>query len=216
MLRALRTLVRLPVALRTVSAALLAIPPASIAVHATDASSKPKAVAYFAGGCYWGVEEVYEHTRGVKSATSGFVTPARLDASSPDDPAARGYAEAVRVEYDSTQVSYGQLLEIFFNVAHDPTQVGRQGPDVGPEYRSLVIVLDDAQRAAARSYIATLERGKVFPRPITTEIVALGKFKEAPEGQQDYAARHPTDRYIVINDVPKVVALKQQYAALYR
>jgi peptide-methionine (S)-S-oxide reductase len=155
--------------------------------------------AVFAGGCYWGVEAVFEHVRGVTAATSGFVDG----------------VESVVVEYDPSAVTYRQLLEVFFRVAHDPTSRDRQGPDAGPEYRAIVFHGNAAQRAEAEAYIEELRRSAVFATPIVTELQRLGAFHPAPPDQQDYAARNPTQPYIVINDQPKLDHLRREFPQLY-
>jgi peptide-methionine (S)-S-oxide reductase len=162
-----------------------------------------------AGGCYWGVESVFRHVRGVRSATSGYALPAsgRLLVQR---------VEAVRVVYDPSQISYQQILEVFFSVVHDPTELDRQGPDVGPEYRSMVFAEGDRDRQVVRAYIDSLSAAHVFPRPIVTEVAALRGFQVVEESQQDYAARHPTDPYIVANDAPKLDALRRRFPQLYR
>jgi peptide-methionine (S)-S-oxide reductase len=168
------------------------------------------AVAVLAGGCYWGAESVYRHVRGVTSVTSGFAVPAT---------SARGEtapAEAVRLVYDPTRISYHRILDIFFSVVHDPTQVNRQGPDVGPEYRSVVFVGGAAQRAAVRAYIDSLAAAHVYQRPIATQIDSLQAFEAVDPSQQNYAENHQTSRYIQINDVPKIKALAQRFPTLYR
>lgn len=159
------------------------------------------ATAVLAGGCFWGVEEVFEHVRGVRSATSGY---------------SDGMIEAVRVVYDTTQVSYRELLQVFFSIAHDPTSRDHQGPDAGPEYRAVVYYVDDAQQATARGMVAELTAAHRFSRPIVTEIRALGSFRVAEAFHQDYAARHPSDPYIVINDLPKLERLRREFPRLYR
>jgi len=182
----------------------------------TTGNPAQEQIAVFAGGCYWGVESVFEHVRGVKSAVSGFAfadtTVPDLDGSLPR----AGYAEAVRVTFDPSQVSYRQLLEVFFLVAHDPTQRDRQGPDIGPQYRSAVFVGGDTQRAAVREYLAVLHSARARTAPVVTEVAALRAFRPATADQQDYAAAHPDEPYIVINDVPKLEALRRLYPALYR
>jgi peptide-methionine (S)-S-oxide reductase len=182
----------------------------ALAASLLGAGSAPSATAVFAGGCFWGVESVFEHVRGVKSATSGYAVPA---AGSTAD---TGFAEAVRVVYDPARVSYRQLLEIYFLVAHDPTQRNRQGPDVGPRYRSIVFFSDDEQRGAARAFLDSLAAAKTYSRPIVTEILPLARFRIAEDFHQDYAARHPTDAYIEYNDAPKIVDLRRRYPALYK
>lgn len=173
----------------------------------------PKETAIFAGGCFWGVEAVFRHVKGVKSATSGFAVGVAQD-STPGQPN-RGYAEAVRVVYDPQQIGYQQLLEVFFVVAHDPTQLNRQGPDVGPEYRSAIFIGDSVQRAAAEAYLAQLRSANQFPKPIVTEVVPLRSFRQAEDAHQDYVARHPRDQYVVINDAPKIVELQHKFPSLY-
>jgi peptide-methionine (S)-S-oxide reductase len=174
----------------------------------TSGTGHRPAVLVLAGGCYWGVESVFHHVRGVESAVSGYGTPAGT--------ASAGPAEAVRVTYDPAQISFRQILDVFFLVVHDPTQLNRQGPDVGPEYRSLVFATNDRERSTVRGYIDSLSAAHVFPRPIVTGIVALRSFRPVDDSQQDYAARHPTDPYIVINDVPKLAALRRRLPRLYR
>jgi peptide-methionine (S)-S-oxide reductase len=163
-------------------------------------------VVVLAGGCYWGVESVYRHVRGVRSVVSGFATP--VGSSDP--------AEAVRITYDPSQISYRRILDIFFTVVQDPTQLNRQGPDVGVEYRSIVFVDGASQRAAARSYIDSLTSAHVFRRPIVTEVDALRRFQPVGESQQDYAAKHPNQPYILINDAPKLKALARRFPADFR
>ncbi|HTC22866.1 MAG TPA: peptide-methionine (S)-S-oxide reductase MsrA [Gemmatimonadales bacterium] len=204
-------------------AAALAIPAAiSLAGSARAAPPRPASdgreqVAVFAGGCFWGVEAVFEHLKGVKSATSGYAggtiaSPSYEQVSSGET----GHAESVRVVYDPTVISYEQLLEVFFNVAHDPTQVNRQGPDVGTQYRSIVFYSDDGQKKAAEAYVAKLTAAKTFPAPIVTEIVPLRKFYQAEAYHQHYMAQHPYQPYIVFNDAPKVAHLKKAFPVLYQ
>jgi peptide-methionine (S)-S-oxide reductase len=175
-----------------------------------------KETAIFGGGCFWGVEAVFKHLRGVKSATSGYAVGMVLD-SVPGivNHAHGGYAEAVRVVYDPQQIGYRQLLDVFFTVAHDPTQLNRQGPDVGPEYRSVIFVGDSLQRAAAEAYLAQLRSSNAFSRPIVTEVVPLRSFRQADDAHRDYVARHPRDQYVVINDAPKLADLQRKFPALY-
>lgn len=174
-------------------------------------------VAVFAGGCFWGVEAVFEHVKGVVRVTSGYAggtvkAPSYEDVSS----GATGHAESVQVVYDPAQVSYGTLLRIFFSVAHDPTQLNRQGPDVGTQYRSAIFYVDETQRREAQAYVAQLTRAKYFTRPIVTQIAALAAFYPAEDYHQDFAEKHPLHPYIVINDRPKVAKLKQEFPDLYR
>lgn len=161
-----------------------------------------------AGGCFWGVESVFEHVRGVKSVTSGYATP--------EGTSRRGFAEAVRIVYDPAQIRYAQLLEVFFLVAHDPTQVDRQGPDVGPRYRSIVFVADADERRIVDGYLDSLRTHGTFASPIATEIAALRAFRIAEDFHQDYAEHHPQEAYVVINDLPKLAALRRRFPGLYR
>jgi peptide-methionine (S)-S-oxide reductase len=165
------------------------------------------ATVVLAGGCFWGVEAVFEHVRGVRSVTSGF---ARY--SDPSSPA----VEAVRIVHDPSLVSYRQLLEVFFLVAHDPTSKDRQGPDVGALYRAVVLYQTPAEREAAEAYMAELTRSGRFRQPLVTEVHALSRFSIAGDEHQDYAARHPTEPYIVQNDVPKLERLQLMFPALYK
>ena len=187
---------------------------------AFDAAGAPAAVddtAYFAGGCFWGVEGVFEHVRGVRSAMSGYSGGTSVSAIYDDVSSGRtGHAEAVRVIYDPAQVSYSQLLHIFFSVAHDPTQLNRQGPDRGPQYRSAIFFNSTEQQQTAQRYVAQLTAAKFFPRPIVTQLVRLTAFYPAEAYHQDYMVHHPNQPYIVFHDAPKVAALKKNFAALYK
>lgn len=176
----------------------------------------PKETVILAGGCFWGVEAVFEHVRGVTSVVSGYATPAAPPSAEPSMRGGKGYAEAVRVKYDPSEVSYRQLLEIFFTVAHDPTQLDRQGPDIGPEYRSAIFVQNEEQRQGALDYLEGLRAGASFPAPVVTEIAQLKSFRQAEELHQDYVRRHPKDQYVVVNDVPKLAELRRRFPALYR
>jgi peptide-methionine (S)-S-oxide reductase len=171
----------------------------------------------FAGGCFWGVEAVFEHVKGVSSAVSGYAGGTTGSPSYADVSTGRtGHAESVRVVFDPAQVSLEQLLDVFFLVAHDPTQLNRQGPDVGTQYRSAVFVSDAAQQQAVQAYVAALTQKKVYTRPVVTEVAALRAFYPAEAYHQGYLARHPDQPYIVINDAPKLVHLQKQFPALYR
>jgi peptide-methionine (S)-S-oxide reductase len=173
--------------------------------------------AVFAGGCFWGVEAVFEHVKGVRSAESGY---AGGTASSPSyelvSSGSTGHAESVRVVYDPAQVSYGELLQVFFRVAHDPTQLNRQGPDHGTQYRSAIFHRSAAQKKAAEGYVSELTGAKAYRDPIVTQIVPLKEFYPAEEYHQNYLERHPTQPYIVINDAPKLEHLQREFPALYR
>ena len=164
------------------------------------ADSTEEQTAFLAGGCYWGVEAVFEHVNGVEDVVSGFMNG----------------AESVRITYDPTKISYGELLKVFFAVAHDPTQLNRQGPDVGPQYRSAIFAMSPAQRSAAESYIQQLTDAKIYRKPIVTQVSPAEEFRIAPPAHQDYAARNPKAPYIVINDIPQIEQLERDLPALYR
>lgn len=172
--------------------------------------------AVFAGGCFWGVELVFQHVKGVVSATSGYAggsaDSARYDIVSRGG---SGHAESVQVVYDPSRVSYGQLLKIFFAVAHDPTQLDRQGPDTGPQYRSAIFTSDERQQLIAQANIRQLEAARTYPRKIVTRVEALPAFYPAEDYHQDFATRHPLHPYIYFHDRPKLENLKQQFPAWY-
>jgi peptide-methionine (S)-S-oxide reductase len=173
--------------------------------------------AVFAGGCFWGVEAVFESLEGVTDAVSGYAGGS--DASPSYDKVSSGttgHAESVRVVYDPSQISYDQLLQVFFTVAHDPTELNRQGPDVGTQYRSAVFYRNPTQREAAERYIGKLRDAKVWPGKIVTEVSALRGFHPAEEYHQNYLVRHPTQPYIVVNDMPKLEELRKRYPDLVR
>ena len=181
------------------------------------AAGAPLDTAVFAGGCFWGVEAVFRHLQGVASSVSGYagghtVNPSYEDVGS----GSTGHAEAVRVIYDPAVVSYGTLLKVFFSVAHDPTELNRQGPDEGTQYRSAIFTRTPAQLEAAKGYIATLTAVKAFRRPIVTEVTPLKAFYVAEGYHQNYLALHPSQPYIVYNDLPKIEALKREFATIYR
>lgn len=191
----------------------------TLPMPATDipaASVKGQQTAVFAGGCFWGVEAVFRHVKGVSSAVSGYAGGAAKTADyEMVSTGTTGHAESVKVTYDPAQVSYGELLRIFFSVAHDPTQLNRQGPDVGTQYRSAIFATSDEQKRVAQAYIDQLGQAKVFGGPIVTEVVALPAFYPAEAYHQNYLALHPTQPYIVFNDLPKLAALKQQFPDRY-
>lgn len=187
------------------------------AAAATSASAAPRTeTAVLAGGCFWGMEAVFEHVKGVKDVVSGYAggeaKDAKYDRVSSEG---TGHAEAVRITYDPAQVSYARLLQIYFAVAHDPTQENRQGPDVGPSYRSAIFPQSASQAAQAKAFITRLTAAKVYKAPIATRIES-GPFYAAEDYHQDYARKHPWQPYIVINDRPKVAALKRQYPSLFK
>jgi peptide-methionine (S)-S-oxide reductase len=193
----------------------IALPDPKLDVPKTAA--KGDAVAVFAGGCFWGVEAVFEHVRGVKDAVSGYAGgnsgSAQYETVSTGDTA---HAESVKVTYDPGKVSYGQLLKVYFSVAHDPTQLNRQSPDVGPQYRSEIFTTSAAQAKVANAYIAQLTAAKVFAAPIVTKVEPLPAFYPAEAHHQDYLRLHPNEPYIVFNDAPKLVHLKQLFPGLYK
>jgi peptide-methionine (S)-S-oxide reductase len=180
------------------------------------AAAKGPQTAVFAGGCFWGVEAVFRHVKGVSSAVSGYAGGAAKTADyEMVSSGTTGHAESVRVTYDPAQVSYGQLLKVFFSVAHNPTQLNRQGPDSGTQYRSAIFTTTDEQKRAAQAYIAQLDKAKVFGRAIVTEVVALPAFYPAEAYHQNYLALNPTQPYIVFNDLPKLANLKAEFPNLY-
>jgi len=169
-----------------------------------------------AGGCFWGVQAVFQHVKGVISATSGYAGGSAGTASYVMVSfGTTGHAESVRVAYDPSQLTLGQLLKVFFSVAHDPTEVNRQGPDDGPQYRSVIFYTSQEQLAIARAYLAQLSAAKVFRRAIATDVVPLRGFYPAEAYHQDYVDHHPFDPYIVRNDLPKLDALRKEYPELY-
>jgi peptide-methionine (S)-S-oxide reductase len=186
-------------------------------VDAPLASMSGKQTAVFAGGCFWGIQAVFQHVKGVKEATSGYsggsvASPDYEQVSSGDT----GHAESVKITFDPSQVSYGQLLKVFFSVAHDPTQLNRQGPDTGSQYRSVVFYGNEEQQRIAQAYISQLEQAKSFAAPIVTQVVPLKAFYVAEAYHQNYASLHPDNPYIAINDAPKVEHLRLQLPDLYK
>src|SRR5208283_3705053 len=170
-----------------------------------------------AGGCFWGVQAVFQHVKGVISATSGYSGgPAKAAEYEVVSTGTTGHAESVKIVYDPSQITYGQLLKIFFSVAHNPTELNRQGPDEGTQYRSVVFYGNDEQKNIAQAYIAQLDQAKAFPRPIVTQVVALKAFYPAEGYHQDYATLHPDSLYIRYNDLPKVAHLQEQFPNLYQ
>jgi peptide-methionine (S)-S-oxide reductase len=193
--------------------ALVAAAPANSAWAAPAATQS----VVVAGGCFWGIQEVFEHVKGVVSATSGYSGGSVKNPGYEAVSSGRtGHAESVKVIFDPSQVSLAQLLKVFFSVAHDPTQLNRQGPDVGTQYRSAIFYADEEQRRLAQSYADQLSQAKIFPRPIVTQIVAFTAFYPAEDYHQHYAVKHPDDPYIVYNDLPKVAFLRKQLPDLYR
>ena len=190
------------------------IPAPSSEPPASQAASE---VAVFAGGCFWGVQGVYQHVKGVTSAVSGYAGGDRNTARY--EIVSRGgsdHAESVRVTYDPRQVSYGRLLQVFFSVVHDPTLLNRQGPDVGPQYRSAIFPANEQQAQIAKAYIAQLNHARVFRGAIVTTIESARPFFDAERYHQDYLTTHPNEPYIVYNDLPKIAELKRVFPDLYR
>lgn len=184
---------------------------------ASLAAKHGNATAVFAGGCFWGVEAVFEQLKGVKHAESGYTGGSASNASYDNVASGRTrHAESVRVVYDPSVISYGRLLQVFFSVAHDPTQKNRQGPDVGPQYRSALFYATPEQQAIASDYIAQLNKAGSFKKPIATELAALTRFFPAEAHHQDYMRRNPNQPYIVVHDRPKLQALSRQFPRLLK
>ena len=194
--------------------------PAADAPASAQITQAEHETAVFAGGCFWGVQAVFQHTQGVLNAVSGYAGGTKENASYARIGSGRtGHAEAVQITYDPKLISYGKLLQIYFSVAHDPTQLNRQGPDTGTQYRSAVFYVDAGQKQIAERYIAQLDAAKLFPRKIVTELTPLAAplaFYRAEDNHQDYAARNPHSPYIVRFDQPKIAALKTLMPELYR
>jgi len=190
---------------------------AMLGCSAAQPASAAQETAVFAGGCFWGVEAVFEHVKGVIDVRSGYAggqkETAEYETVSEGN---SGHAESVEVRFDPAKVSYEQLLEVFFTVVHDPTQLNRQGPDVGTQYRSAIFFMNEKQKTAAEAYISKLKVSKAFSQPIVTEVSELKQFFPAEDYHQDYMKKNPEDAYIVYHDVPKVKALKQKFSALYK
>jgi peptide-methionine (S)-S-oxide reductase len=186
---------------------------------ATDeplAKAPGKQQIVFAGGCFWGVQAVFKHTKGVISSTSGYSGGTVKSPSYEQVSSGRtGHAESVLVVYDPSQVSFGQLLKVFFSVAHDPTELNRQGPDEGTQYRSAIFFSDENQKRLISSYVEQLNNAKVFRHPIVTQVAAFTAFYPAEAYHQDYAELHPSQPYIYINDLPKIEHLKKDLPELY-
>jgi len=190
----------------------------ALCLLATTAQAAPQRVehAVLAGGCFWGMEGVFEHVKGVRNVVSGYAGGAARDANYGAVSSERtGHAEAVRITYDPRQISYAQLLRIYATVAHDPTQVNRQGPDVGLSYRSAIFPQSAAQRQAAQRFLAQLRASRTYPRPIATRIEG-GRFYVAEASHQDFMRRNPYHPYILVNDRPKVAKLKRTYPQLWK
>jgi peptide-methionine (S)-S-oxide reductase len=192
------------------------LPVPSPVVDETEAAEQGKETAVVAGGCFWGIQAVFQHVKGVRSASSGYSggTVKHPDYETVSS-GRTGHAESVKVVYDPSKITYGELLQVFFSVALDPTELNRQGPDEGTQYRSVIFYANDEQKHIAEAYIAQLNQAKVFPRPIVTQVVPLEAFYEAESYHQNYAELHPDNPYIVYNDAPKVANLKREFPELY-
>jgi len=191
-----------------------AVPAPVMDAPRTSASGQQTAVV--SGGCFWGIQAVFQHVKGVISATSGYsggsAKTAEYEIVSTGE---TGHAESVQIVYDPSQITYGELLRVFFSVAHNPTELNRQGPDEGTQYRSSIFYANDEQKRIAEAYIAQLDKAKVFSSPIVTKVVPLQAFYPAEAYHQNYAALHPNQPYIVYNDAPKVEHLRQEFPKLY-
>ncbi len=187
------------------------------AVDAPLAAAPGKQTAIFAGGCFWGTQSVFERVKGVLDTTVGYsggtAKTATYDQVTTET---TGHAESVKIVYDPSKISYGRLLQIFFTVVHDPTQLNRQGYDVGTSYRSAIFYTNEEQHRISQAYIAQLDAAKVFPTPIVTEVTPLKGFYDAESYHQDYALYHPDNQYILVCDKPKIEALKQEFPELFK
>src|SRR6202167_1675481 len=185
-------------------------------VDAPRASTAGKETVVFAGGCFWGTQAVFERVKGVIKTTAGYSGGSALTATYDQvTTETTGHAESVEVVYDPSKITYGQLLRVFFSVAHDPTELNRQGPDVGTSYRSAIFYSNDEQRHIALAYIEQLDAAKVFPGKIVTEVTPLKGFYRAEDYHQDFALHNPTNPYIQVCDLPKIAALKKQFPELF-
>ena|ERR1700735_173772 len=186
------------------------------AVDETLGAQKGKETVVVAGGCFWGIQAVFQHVKGVSSATSGY---SGGNVKNPDyeqvSSGETGHAESVQIVYDPSKITLGQLLKVFFSVAHDPTELNRQGPDSGTQYRSIIFFANADQQRIAQAYVQQLDQAKVFSSPIVTQIVPFKAFYRAEDYHQNYATEHPDNPYIAMFDLPKVKNLQQQFPSLY-
>jgi len=186
-------------------------------VDSAVASQSGEQTAVLAGGCFWGVQAVFQHVKGVTNATSGYsggsAKTAQYETVSDGN---TGHAESVKITFDPSQVTYGQLLQVFFSVATDPTELNRQGPDTGTQYRSVIFYANDEQKHIAEAYLAQLGQAKVFSGRIVTQVVPLKAFYPAEDYHQNYATLHPDNPYIAMNDAPKVEHLREEFPAIYK
>jgi peptide-methionine (S)-S-oxide reductase len=192
--------------------------PAPAPVNDAPLAQKPgKATAVFAGGCFWGTQSVFERVKGVLETTAGYsggsAATATYDQVTTET---TEHAESVRVVYDPSKITYGRLLQIFFSVVHDPTQLNRQGPDIGTSYRSAIFYANEEQHRISSAYIAQLDAAKIFSKPIVTQVTPLKGFYDAESYHQDYALYHPDNQYILICDKPKTEALKAEFPELFK
>ena len=189
----------------------------SPAIDMPKSTAKGEQTLVLAGGCFWGVEAVFEHLKGVSNVVSGYSGgSARTAQYERVGSGQTGHAEVVKITYDPAKISYGQLLKVYFSVAHDPTQLNRQGPDIGSQYRSAIFFSNPEQKRVAHAYIQQLNQAQVFPKAIVTQLTPLTGFYAAEEYHQNFIARNPNYPYVVIHDLPKLNQLKQQFASLYR
>ena len=179
-------------------------------------STSQKQTIVLAGGCFWGVDAVFKHVKGVTSVKSGYAGGRGSVTYEEVSTGQTGYAESVQITYDPSKITYGKLLKIFFAVAHDPTEVNRQGPDTGTQYRSAIFYATDEQKRIAAAYIDQLNKAKAFPRQLATQLSALDTFREAEGYHQNYLANHPNEPYIVYNDLPKLASLRKEFPELYK
>ncbi len=187
------------------------------AADAPLAKAAGQQTAVFAAGCFWGIEAVFKHVTGVISSTSGYSGGSAESATYEQvSRGSTGHAEAVKVVYDPSKISYGRLLKILFSVAHDPTQFNRQGPDTGTQYRSAIFFANEEQQKIAQTYVNQLQAARVYRKPVVTQITPLKAFYQAEDYHLDYLARNPFQPYIMINDLPKLAALKKEFPELYR
>jgi peptide-methionine (S)-S-oxide reductase len=191
------------------------VPPPAVDIPAGD--SRQQAVAVLAGGCFWGVEAVFEHLKGVTDVVSGYAGGSAKTAHYEMVGTGRtGHAESVQIAYDPSQISYGKLLQVYFSVAHDPTELNRQGPDEGTQYRSAIFYKSEEQKRVAEAYIQQLTEARVFRSPIVTKVVALPAFYPAEEYHQNFIQRNPGNSYVVYNDLPKLSQLKKLFPEMVK
>lgn len=187
------------------------------ALDAPLASEKSQETAVVSGGCFWGIQGVFQHVKGVISATSGYSGGAADTANYEDvSTGSTGHAESVKIFFDASKISYGQILMVFFSVGHNPTELDYQGPDYGTQYRSSIFYSSEQQKKIAENYIAQLGASKIYSQPIVTKVVPLQAFFPAENYHQNYLKLHPYEPYIVINDLPKISSLKNEFPELYR